>query len=354
MQPDPSVPEATERRPAGCDDCDEHRPPRGNPVTLRARSCPTCHSIGIPRYWAEEIGKWVDVPPQTNISDKRCADAWHTVEATEPDGDSYEPVVAAAERQIASIHTVPPAAFGQLPNPVQGLIDKGIIDESAVGLFAPAFHAEPLYRAQDCGHDPERIERHERELRAKSGDLVNIRGLLSPNGYPRVVPMDLGATVAPAVEWLIGERDRLAETTEETLRRLCVLAGYESDAYDEGEQGLGPKVTMADALDDIQERISLLQGALKLADQNWRTRKAENEQLADTVRQYQPVIDAAKAWRVAARASEVFRLEASFETGTTMADLSTAVDALDASPGDAQTGQRDDEPAGTETGDDDG
>lgn len=49
------------------------------------------------------------------------------------------------------------------------------------------------------------------ELRDKRTDLLNIRGILSPQpstGDP-VVPMPLGAEVAPAIEWLAAEVERL-------------------------------------------------------------------------------------------------------------------------------------------------
>lgn len=55
------------------------------------------------------------------------------------------------------------------------------------------------------------------ELRTKGNDLLDIRGLLSPNGGDRVVPFELGETVAPAVEWLIGRVARLNHL-EDTAR----------------------------------------------------------------------------------------------------------------------------------------
>jgi hypothetical protein len=53
------------------------------------------------------------------------------------------------------------------------------------------------------------------ELRDKRSDLLNIRGILSPQGRSLglgpVVPMPLGEEVAPAVEWLVNEVDQLRE-----------------------------------------------------------------------------------------------------------------------------------------------
>jgi len=53
----------------------------------------------------------------------------------------------------------------------------------------------------------ERIDRWRIELRDARNDLLNIRGILSPNGGDRVVPDDV--PMAPAVEWLVAERDAL-------------------------------------------------------------------------------------------------------------------------------------------------
>jgi hypothetical protein len=63
------------------------------------------------------------------------------------------------------------------------------------------------------------------ELRDKRTDLLNIRGILSPQGRSPglgpVVPMPLGKDVAPAVEWLVNEVDELRE---ENLRLRGVKA----------------------------------------------------------------------------------------------------------------------------------
>jgi hypothetical protein len=49
------------------------------------------------------------------------------------------------------------------------------------------------------------------ELRDAGNDLLDVRGILSPNGYPRRVPMELVPTVAPAVGWLAAELDQARE-----------------------------------------------------------------------------------------------------------------------------------------------
>lgn len=55
-----------------------------------------------------------------------------------------------------------------------------------------------------------KLDNYRARLTKAESDLLNVRGTLSPNGYPRRVPMELGPTLAPAVEWLAGEVDRQA------------------------------------------------------------------------------------------------------------------------------------------------
>jgi hypothetical protein len=59
----------------------------------------------------------------------------------------------------------------------------------------------------------DKVERQRIELRDAGNDLLDVRGILSPNGFPRRVPADVPMvpTVAPAVEWLANEVDRLTE-----------------------------------------------------------------------------------------------------------------------------------------------
>jgi hypothetical protein len=161
-------------------------------VTLRARSCPTCHSIGTPRVWAEETDNWVDVPPPTNISDRRCTDPWH-IEVR----------------------------------------DHEVTDDSKLT------YAEQE-RAQDCGHDLEAFARQRAHL------------------------------------------DQMTENAAAWMR-------------------------------ETQRQAE------------------ERDRLADTVRRYQPVIDAAKAWRA-------MRLGTPTQPKPEAHALIQAVDGLDASPGDAETG----------------
>ena len=66
-------------------------------------------------------------------------------------------------------------------------------------------------------------------IRAKlidlQNDALNIRGMLSPNGFPRRVPMALGAELAPAIEWLLAENERLELALEDAQGRLADSGG---------------------------------------------------------------------------------------------------------------------------------
>ena len=70
-----------------------------------------------------------------------------------------------------------------------------------------------VYRALEVRRD--KAAKDHDELRDKRTDLLNIRGILSPQdrspGLGPVVPMPLGKEVAPAVERLVNEVDQLRE-----------------------------------------------------------------------------------------------------------------------------------------------
>lgn len=57
------------------------------------------------------------------------------------------------------------------------------------------------------------------ELTRRRTDDLNIRGALAPADGPREVPMALGDSVAPAVEWLTADRNRLCAELA-TLRQI--------------------------------------------------------------------------------------------------------------------------------------
>ena len=71
----------------------------------------------------------------------------------------------------------------------------------------------------------ERAERHRVRMVAAEGDLLDIRGALSPSGGPRWVPVELGERVAPAVEWLlarVAELEAERHSTNDALADITV------------------------------------------------------------------------------------------------------------------------------------
>jgi hypothetical protein len=98
----------------------------------------------------------------------------------------------------------------------QGRCGVNELDLQAIRARADAATAGP-WRAD--------LERLRSELRDKRNDLLDVRGLLCPNGGDSVLPdgmADIGERVAPAVEWLIDEVERLR--TEELARADAVVA----------------------------------------------------------------------------------------------------------------------------------
>lgn len=75
------------------------------------------------------------------------------------------------------------------------------------------------------------------ELRLKRNDLLNVRGAMSPNGQLCKVPMEIADEVAPAVEWLLAERDRLTDLVDrfdyvEEFHCAATPAGEEDHEHD--------------------------------------------------------------------------------------------------------------------------
>ncbi|WP_406735388.1 hypothetical protein OG508_28260 [Streptomyces sp. NBC_01108] len=68
--------------------------------------------------------------------------------------------------------------------------------------------AVQLLTAKVAGLEAQRDRRRGR-LVALQNDTLNMRGALSPNGEARKVPMPLGETLTPAVEWLINHVAKL-------------------------------------------------------------------------------------------------------------------------------------------------
>jgi hypothetical protein len=63
-------------------------------------------------------------------------------------------------------------------------------------------------------------ENYHTELRDRRNDDMAIRGILSPNGGPRVIAVEIGPTVAPAVEWLVTDRDSWRRLADQRLTDL--------------------------------------------------------------------------------------------------------------------------------------
>jgi hypothetical protein len=79
--------------------------------------------------------------------------------------------------------------------------------ESSVFTFEDAeFAAHARTDVPDLLDEIDRVRPMLRDLR---NDASDIRGALSPNGEDARVPMPLGDTLLPAVEWLLAENDRL-------------------------------------------------------------------------------------------------------------------------------------------------
>lgn len=66
------------------------------------------------------------------------------------------------------------------------------------------------------------------ELTARRNDALAMRGALSPNGFPARVPMPLGETLLPAVEWLLARVAELEVLNPARFQDCQVCgAGYE-------------------------------------------------------------------------------------------------------------------------------
>lgn len=85
-------------------------------------------------------------------------------------------------------------------------------DPDVVAWPCPPLRAAGMTDAHAIAH----IENHRLriELRDKGNDLLAVRGILSPNGHPSRVPMPIGVTVAPSVQWLADEVERLRGVAE--------------------------------------------------------------------------------------------------------------------------------------------
>lgn len=151
----------------------------------------------------------------------------------------------------------------------------------------------------------EKIERRRIRLVEAENDLLNVRGILSPNGYPRRLPadVDLVPNVAPAVEWLADRVDELTAERNDVLHDLQVAVGKDY-------------TTTPSAAIEAVRRIAVAESEIAaLTAENARLRQKGNAQAA--------VVEAAKEWRD----SDDIQLVGVDEIGE---ELVAAVDALKA------------------------
>jgi hypothetical protein len=151
-----------------------------------------------------------------------------------------------------------------------------------------------------------KVDRYGTELQHKRDDLLDIRGILSPNGHPRKVPMELVPTVAPAVQWLVDELERLRTENAEhrALVELQWTRTQEASALWQRED----PASRAGVLPDLGELLAWLMAradqaradaaAAMLATGNAHLGTAKVE---DQLAEVRPVVDAAKdvvsTWR---------------------------------------------------------
>lgn len=69
-----------------------------------------------------------------------------------------------------------------------------------------------------------KLEDYRVRLVAAEADLLDVRGILSPNGEPERTPVPLAPTVAPAVQWLVAEVERLRDANANLIHNAAVLA----------------------------------------------------------------------------------------------------------------------------------
>lgn len=190
---------------------------------------------------------------------------------------------------------------------VTAILAAGPYDGDAVGINALAAVAEG--RAAHIEQLRAKLDRHSDELRDKGNDLLHIRGLLSPNGRARQVPFELGAEVAPAIEWLINETAKLranfADINQALTGHIWTLPGGA-----EGVQSL---------VDAYRDHVDLLATAERLRDEA----HAENKKLCTQNDRLVSKRDQAE-YRARGSEQETVRLRADLERA--LADLKHSLD----------------------------
>jgi hypothetical protein len=124
-------------------------------------------------------------------------------------------------------------------------------------------------------------ERRRLRLIALDNDAQEIRGILSPNGEARKVPMPLGETLAPAVEWLV---NRVAELEKAAVEARAALGSICCDLEDPGTAALGALYLLTQATLWTENGPDFAAQALAQHDAKLRDRITELEEERDDAR----------------------------------------------------------------------
>jgi hypothetical protein len=95
-------------------------------------------------------------------------------------------------------------------------------------------------------------ENYHTELRDRRNDDMAIRGILSPNGGPRVIAVEIGPTVAPAVEWLVTDRDSWRRLAED-FSPVVVAARALDAAWTRGNRDIVARNALLDAVTQLDK-----------------------------------------------------------------------------------------------------
>jgi hypothetical protein len=147
------------------------------------------------------------------------AGPWYTDTCTEHDGSTSIGVVTASDAWIV---------------PLQDLDPDDAEFMAHARSDVPVLVAEVRRQAAQIAELEAQRERRRVRLVALQNDALSMRGSLSPMGEERKVPLPLGETLTPAVDWLIG---RVAEL-ERTVRQMVDgLNGHDCPPPDESPMG---------------------------------------------------------------------------------------------------------------------
>ncbi|MEV6133105.1 hypothetical protein AB0M05_41005 [Streptomyces violaceusniger] len=128
-----------------------------------------------------------------------------------------------------------------------------------------AVDSEDTHTCPWCALDQARAEsdKHRKRMATAEADLLNIRGALSPTGLPRRVPMELGETIAPIIEWLLNERDELKKRVAELDRELGKTIDQRDRVEDVADQ-LAYAIAPAEAIGEHSSENDPWQNALDI------------------------------------------------------------------------------------------